>query len=51
MANKALQKLKWRSHSGAMGSAASLQCWDASSIPGLAPWVKDLSWPQLWHRW
>ena len=29
---------------------ASLQCWDASLIPGLAQWVKDLvlgcSWPR-----
>ena len=23
---------------------------DASSIPGLIQWVKDLAWPGLWHR-
>ena len=28
------------SHCGVMGSAVSLQCQDAGSIPGLAQWVK-----------
>ena len=32
-----------------MGSAASLECWDASLIPGLAQLVKDPGLQQLWH--
>ena len=35
-----------------MGLVASLQRWDADSIPHLAHWVKDLVWRrlQLWLR-
>ena len=28
---------------GAVGSAASWECWDVGLIPGLAQWVKDLA--------
>ena len=28
----------------------SLENWDACSILGLALWVKDLAWLQLWYR-
>lgn len=41
----------WSSRCGAAGSAASVQGQDASSIPYLAQWVKDLTLLQLWHRW
>ena len=33
-----------------MGSAVSLEPWDARSIPSLAHWVKDLALLQLWQR-
>lgn len=33
-----------------MRSAASLECWDEGSVPGLAHWVKDLALLQVWHR-
>ena len=32
---------------GAMGLAASWECWDIGSIPSLAQWVKDLVLLQL----
>jgi len=38
------------SYSGATGSAASLEHWDAGLIPGLAHWVKDLALLQLCQR-
>ena len=37
-------------HPGATGSAVSLQCQDAGSIPSPAQWVKGSALPQLWHR-
>ena len=39
----------WSSHSGAIG-LASLQCWDAGSIPNPAQCVKDLELLQLQQR-
>ena len=33
----------WSSCFGTVGSLASLECWDAGSVPGLAQWVKDLA--------
>ena len=33
-----------------MGSVASLEHWDAGSIPGLTQRAKDLALPQLQHR-
>ena len=39
-----------RSRRGPPGPAASLQRWDAGSIPGSAEREKDLAWPQLWCR-
>ena len=42
------KKTKLRSsHCGTMGLAASLECWDAGSIPIPAQWVKDLVLLQL----
>ena len=32
-------------HCGSMGSVVSLQCQDASSIPGLAPWIEGSRLP------
>ena len=32
---------------GAVGSAASWECWDTGSMPSLAQWVKDPVLPQL----
>ena len=42
--------MDWSSHSGAMGLAASLECWDEGLIPSLAQWVKELVLLWLWHR-
>uniref|UniRef100_A0A8D0PQP5 Uncharacterized protein n=1 Tax=Sus scrofa TaxID=9823 RepID=A0A8D0PQP5_PIG len=42
------------SHCGTTGLVASLQPWDAGSIPGPAQWSKDLELLQLqrsWHLW
>ena len=39
------------SHCGSRGLVASLQHWDAGSIPYPAQWVKDLVLPQLWLRY
>ena len=33
-----------------MGSAVSLEGWDAGLIPCQTPWVQGLVLPQLWHR-
>ena len=40
----------WSFRSGATGLVAPVQRQDAGSVPGLAQWVKDLAWLQLWHR-
>ena len=40
-------KIHLSSHCGTMESVVSLECQNAVSIPGLAPWVKDLVSRQL----
>ena len=36
--------------SGSMGSVASLELWNAGSIPGPTQWVKDIALLLLWCR-
>ena len=45
-----IRNLDWSSHRGAAETNPTRNHEVASSIPGLAPWVKDLVLLWLWHR-
>ena len=45
-----MKKHSWSSLSGAMGSEASLECWNRGLIPRPAKWIKDPALLQQQHR-